>query len=392
MTTTLSTAYELWFLWSPLTIMTVYGGWVARSRIPGSFLGRIPGVRRLGRRSATERGRALLKALKEAGVPANDRPDETRLVERLHRFTLGIRASRAFFGAPVVLPVAALFCASVVDDRRTPLPVAGLFLGLTVFSACILAIDERSVRRSDAAGAAAYRAVEALEGLLLGRGRPSQQSALESTGIRFDHLCHALKGQARHESRKTTLRSQRDAAQLTELLLRNIRHHNHALAFATDRQDTIRELARLTSSALQYSCRPRAELANLNFVDPQLLGSFGGPEADAEPTDKRATHIAVSLLVAAALSGLAILLGRLGALGEFAPVILLLLYPHAHQAAERFGIPFPTWPTSATTGDETAGPELVNSPSARTSPRSRTLRPTIRARSARRRRSGHDAR
>ncbi|MFI6348292.1 hypothetical protein [Streptomyces sp. NPDC050560] len=378
------TVASLWFECWALAGVMVYALGTTRSRVPGSIVGRMPLLRLIGRRRAARRAGRVLAALSEAGVAPRHLPDRESLAERIRWRTVGGTFASLLLSVPVGSVVAAIIAAVCrLETRSGPEPAEmGVWFLATVAlilpSALPAILDDWGVRRSDASGTAAMRAVAAVETLLLGEGVTGKKTRLEARAYALNRLCRALRDQARHESREAGARSSRASAELTDLLVRNILRGNHELNFAEDdrekAQATRRALAELISSALRYSCRPRPSRDGLGFVDPALLTSAadGGQEEEARrPLGVQLAGVGAQLGLAAAILAAAAFLAPRGVATEALAVLAVaLLVPVCRSLSRRLGyeirLPDISWGAAggaaeegATTADRTPAAPAV---------------------------------
>ncbi|GAA2733173.1 hypothetical protein [Streptomyces nogalater] len=323
---------ELSFYWTTWTLFeALWIGmlWSTRSRVPGRAVYWFRPARRIRRRACERRAGRLLEQLERQGVPEQDRPDKDQLVDRWHRIVAGRCAAVPFQVGPLLLAVAPFWPLRPTPEGDTAGSLK-MFVALAVYSVvsiALMAADERATAVSDPAGLVTSRAALFLEVLLERPGeRRSQDSALDSHGKAFGRLCSALRTQARHLTREASATVREKVRQDTERLIAALTQSNERclLSEGTDRETAVSELARLVSSALRHSCRPRNSRDTLLVVGPHVLPDAPAPETTAdttkEPLPNRLLRWTGWLVAAAALfTGAVVLPGG----GAAADVLLL---------------------------------------------------------------------
>ncbi|MEU6390376.1 hypothetical protein [Streptomyces sp. NPDC046939] len=311
---------ELSFYWTSWTLFeALWIGllWASRSRVPGRAVYWFRPARRVRRRACKRRVDTLLGKLEQRRVPVPDRPDKAQLVDRWHRIVAGRCASVPFQVVPVLIAIGPLLPLRPGPDGT---PVAALWMAAAIAAYCtvsiaLMAADERAVAVSDPAGPVTTQAALFLEELLEeSTARRSQESALDAHGKAFRRLCRALRTQARHLTREQPSAVRERIREDTERLIAALTRENERYLFSEgpDREAAVEGLARLVSSALQHSCRPRDGRDSPVVVGAHLLADAPSPDGTAglseEPLRNRLRRWTGGLAAAACLFGGAVVL------------------------------------------------------------------------------------
>lgn len=285
---------ELSFYWTSWTLFeALWIGllWASHSRVPGRAVYWIRLARRVRRRACERRVDTLLGRLEQRGVPPQDRPDKEQLVDRWHRIVAGRCASVPFQVVPVLIAVGPMLPLRPGPDGGS---VASLwmFAAIAVYgtvSIALMAADERAVAVSDPAGPVTTGAALFLEVLLEEpEARRSQESALDAHGKAFRRLCRALRTQARYLPRELPSAVRERVRQDTERLIAALTQENerHLFSEGPDREAAVGELARLVSSVLRHSCRPRNSRDSPVVVGAHLLADAPSSDGTAGMTEE----------------------------------------------------------------------------------------------------------
>jgi hypothetical protein len=326
--------------------------WRSRSRELGAVMYRIPGARLVRRRACERRVDGLLAELERRGVPAEDRPNRERLVDRWHRMVAGRCVSALFQVVPLMIIVIPYWRAQATGTSTTPLWIVLAVAAFGALSLTLMAADERAAAVSDPGGNVTAEAIRFLETLLVPGRRRQQESALDAHGRTFGRLSQALRGQARHLGRRMPSTAREHVRETTGQLIEALAHSNHQYLCGdeADRVAARNRLAWLVSSVLQHSCPLRDRRNSLAIVNERLLTGVPVADAAAEPFRNRFPETVGKLVVAVALFvGAAVFPGG-GAISELMAtaglVSIALVCPPLREALRGIGV-FRSGSTSA---------------------------------------------
>ncbi|MFI9216099.1 hypothetical protein [Streptomyces werraensis] len=337
--------FYFWFLVTPGTLVAYYFPWVSGTRVPGRRLGRVPLLKRLGRRRAENRLGALKGHLAERLGPSAEFEVLTSkpLVDQVHAHATWAQLSRIFLSAPGMLACVALAVVVTPLTWRTgQLWAVGVYLGFVLVSVLLCCIDIRAVRNADPSGTVTATAVGVLESFTTRAGQPSASSTPAAWQSRMvEQLCTALVRRAHRESAGAVPGSRLAMAQSTATVVRALRHRAalvHGSVTGEERTSHERDLWLLVCSVLTYSSRPRADVVDFRVVDADRLADVPEtvPDTTAVPSPK--AGVLVPLLFLCALVAIAVGLGVTGAAAEFTGPIVIALAMAAVPVARRFGV------------------------------------------------------